>query len=148
VGIETVAIAALAGGSAMSSLSSSRKEAKGVVRQGELEAANLGQKVIRDVATQKSSFLNSGFTLEGTPTFALTEMLDTGLADVNQIKNNYTSKSKNIIAKGRTDAIKSIASAFSGASMGGSSLGMANSANTMFGSSVFGSDLGTPWVGA
>jgi len=156
MGIETVIIAGLTAASAYSSLDKSRKDAKSIVREGELVAANKAKETNYKAAKLTSSFLNSGLTLEGTPMNVLDSVFNTGMDDIGQIRNNYNTKSKNTIAAGRTEAIKSIAQGAmsygaGGGFGGGGSSGIASTPNqgwafsngTMQGTST-GSSM--PWL--
>jgi len=179
MGIETALILGFAAFSAHQQVSAAEKQSKLVnekaaasakadvargeatTKQGSLEAKNKAQQVQLKAASQKSSFLNSGITLEGTPMSAISGTFDTGIKDVSQILENtritaanYTTNAKNtvkfgameganIMAEGRSAAIGTLVNAGMGMA-GGSSFsniggkaqsGMAQSglANTSFG---------------
>lgn len=136
MGIETIAFAALTGLSAIQSINQSKKEAAATVREGELATKEKAKEVRYKAARQTVSFLNSGLTLEGTPNAVIGETYSTGLEDINNIRSNYNTKSKNIISAGRTEAIGKIASGFGNFAMGGG------------GGSMFGSTMSQPAFGA
>lgn len=123
MGIETILFAALTGLSAISKMNAAEKQAKQTVREGELVAKEKAKEIRYKVARQTSSFLNSGLTLEGTPNIVIGETFSTGLEDINNIRNNYNTKSKNLISAGRQEAISTIAGGFASAGMGGGSMG-------------------------
>ncbi|MCK5612050.1 hypothetical protein KAR91_59820 [Candidatus Pacearchaeota archaeon] len=104
---------------AFSSISQSKEEAKAVTREGELATKEKAKEIRHRAARQTVSFLNSGLTLEGTPSDILGETYKVGLEDIKNIRQGYNTQSKNIIAKGRMDAISGIVSSFGQASMGG-----------------------------
>lgn len=122
MGVETAIIIGLSAASAVGQISNAKREAKDVVKQGNLETANKAKQVIARTAAAQSSFLNSGLTLEGTPSGALNSMFDSGIADIQQIGSNYNSKAKSIISQGRTAALGTLAGAFAGASFGSGGL--------------------------
>lgn len=120
MGIETILFAAFTGLKAISQMNAAKKQAKQVVQEGEVVAKEKAKQVRYAAARQTSSFLNSGLTLEGTPSVVIGETFSTGLEDINQIRNNYNTKSKNLISAGRQEAISTIVGSFAGSSMGGS----------------------------
>jgi hypothetical protein len=93
--------------------------------------ANKAIEVKRKAAAAKSSFLNSGLTLEGTPMGAIMGIYNTGEQDISQIGNVYNAKSKSIISSSRSKMITDIATSVAGASLGG-----------LDGLSNFGTDVG------
>lgn len=129
MGIETIAFAALTAMSAISKISAGKQQAKAAIQEGNINAANKAKETRYKAARQTLSFLNSGLTLEGTPSSVVDDTYATGIADTNQIISNANSKSKNIIAQSRSEAISTIASSFAGAGMGSS---MSGSMGSMF----------------
>lgn len=103
-------------------MSAAKSEAKAVVKQGTLAAKNKATETIVGAAKLRSSFLNSGLTLEGTPNAVVQGAYTTGMDDISQIADNANTKSKNIMSSARTKAITSLitsaAGAFSGSSLG------------------------------
>ncbi len=132
MGIETalIATAVLSAASAVSGIQTANKAAKAKVQEGNLVLANKAKEIKAKASKAKVGFLNSGLTLEGGPTLAIDSIFDTGLEDINQIRTNYNTASKNIISEGRTKALEKLASAAgsfamgSGMSMGGTSAGL------------------------
>jgi hypothetical protein len=122
MGIETALFAAASIASARATTSAAKSEAKAVVKQGTLAAKNKATETIVGAAKIRSSFLNSGLTLEGTPSAVIRGAYTTGMDDVTQIAENANTKSKNIMGAARTKAITSLISSAAGA-WGGSSLG-------------------------
>lgn len=122
MGIETALFAAASIAGARATTSAAKSEAKAVVKQGTIAAKNKATETIVGAAKLRSSFLNSGLTLEGTPTAVITGAYTTGLEDINQIADNANTKSKNIVSAARTKAITSLISSAAGA-WGGSNLG-------------------------
>lgn len=118
MGWETLIFAAFTGLKAVSQMNAAKKEAKATVREGELVAKEKAKEVRQKVARQTVSFLNSGLTLDGTAQDILGETYSTGIADINNIRTNYTNKGKSQIAAGRTAAIGTIASAAGGMAAG------------------------------
>lgn len=102
---------------AASQVSSAKQQAKATIQQGNIAAANKAQEVQRKAASQRVSFLNSGLTLEGTPMKVIESTFNTGLEDINQIGANANMAAKNQISAGRSAAISSLASGFSGVAM-------------------------------
>lgn len=148
MGWETLIFAALTGLKAVSQMNNAEKMAKQTVREGEIVAKEKAKEVRYKVARQTSSFLNSGLTLEGTPQDVIGETFSTGLDDINKIRSNYTTKSKNYISQGRTEAIGTIASAFmpSMGSMGGSMGSMFETAGSYLPESSIMKLNGTPFA--
>lgn len=110
--------------------------AAAISKEGSLAAKNKAQQVALKAASQQSSFLNSGLTLEGTPMAVIQGTFDTGLEDVNQILENYGTQSKNLTrqatntlkvgqsqansaySSGRAEALGTLAGSVSGMSFG------------------------------
>lgn len=145
MGWETIVFAALTGLKAVSQMNAAEKMAKSTVREGELVAKEKAKEIRYKVARQTSSFLNSGLTLEGTPQDVIGETFSTGLEDINNIRGNYTAKAKNIISQGRSEAIGTIASAFSGTALGGSMGSMFDAGVAGTKSWMSGTGFGTGW---
>lgn len=104
---------------AASQASAAKQQAKATIQQGNIASANRAQEIARKAATQRVSFLNSGLTLEGTPMNVIESTFNTGLQDLNQISSNYNKAAKNQISAGRSAALSSLASSFSGIDFGG-----------------------------
>ena len=81
------------------------------MRKGELETKNKAKEVARKTGQVKTSFLQSGLTLEGTPETSLAGIFDAGLEDIKLIKSNTDTQAKNIISAARTNAILGLATA-------------------------------------
>lgn len=161
MGLETALIAAavaggaasLAGGfiSANQAKKQGAREARAAVEQGDLVARNESIKTIARAAQQKTSFLNAGVYLEGTPAGVLASTFNTGLEDVNRIQSNAQTMARNSVAAARSKAISSIISGVTGAAasagaafgtsalMGGGAAGGAGG-----GASVFGAPTTSP----
>lgn len=123
MGIETAIIVGLAAASAAAAIQQGRKEAKAVTRQAAAETLQQAKKTQLQTSKAKVSFINSGLTLEGTPQLSLEGILNAGMEDINMIAANANTRSKNIMAKARTDAILGLAKTGVGAAMGGFSGG-------------------------
>lgn len=87
-----------------------KAEANAKVQEGTIAAKNKAKETLVNTARLQSSFLNSGLTLDGTPRSVIDAEFNQGLEDTNQIISNTNSVSKNIINKGRTQALSTIAS--------------------------------------
>ena len=145
MGIETLLIVGLAAASAASSMSNAKDEAKSVVEQANIDAKNSSKKTILKAAQQRSSFLNSGLLLEGTPLAAIDDTFNIGIQDIDQITSNANAKSKNIVSSARTEALTSLAgtamgSVGSGSLFGGSTSTASGASGGMFSNSTRSSD--------
>lgn len=120
MGIETIALIGLATASVVSGMSNARDEAKSVIEQGNIDAKSSGKRTVLKAAQQRSSFLNSGLLLEGTPLAAIDDTFNIGIQDIDQISSNANKKSKNIISSARTQALMTLAT--TAATVGGGSL--------------------------
>lgn len=105
MGIATAALLGLTAVGGLSGISDAKKNAKAIAAQGEQDALTSAQATQQKVSRAKVSFLNSGFTLEGTPMAALGGILNAGFQDVNNIAVNANSKAKNLVSAARTKAI-------------------------------------------
>lgn len=123
MGIETILFAAFTGLKAISQMNAAKKQASAVVREGEIVAKEKAKEIRYKAARQTQSFLSSGLTLEGTAQDILGETYSTGIEDIENIRANYTTKSKSIFAEGRTKAIEGIVNDFGGAKAIAGSMG-------------------------
>lgn len=123
---------------ANSELKQAENQAEGVVAQANLDAKNKAEETRQRAARAKVSFLNSGVTLEGTASSAISGMFASGLADVNLISSNANTQSKNIMSQARTKAITDIG--MSVATMGMNYGGAAGGSQTALGSTTFGTN--------
>jgi len=117
---------ALAGLQARQTIQQGKQQAKAVTQRAELDARNKALEVKRRTAALQSSFLSSGFELEGTPISSITGIFDTGIADINQIGINANKQSKNIMQNARSNALEGLlsAAASSGISSGANPAGL------------------------
>ena len=120
MGVETLSFLSLGLGlfQAHSGIGAAEDQAEAVVAQGNLQAEDRARRVRLNAATQQSSFLNSGLTLDGTPMSVIQNTFDVGISDINQITSNANKQSKNILSQARTQAITQIAGAAIGAAGG------------------------------
>ena len=135
MGIETAIIMAAVSTAigAVSTMSSAKKQAKSVVQQANIAADNTAKKTALRAASAKTSFLNSGLTLEGTPMTSINEMYTTGLADIAQIRSNADTQSKNIMSQARMSVFKDIASSAAGQAAGSYMTGANSPINSVTG---------------
>lgn len=148
MGLETIAIIGLSLLQANQQMRTAESQAKATVRQGELAAGEKAKETRLRAARVQSSFLNSGLTLEGTPMMAIQDTFSTGLADVDQIRENANASSKNIISQGRAEALGTIASSVSGSFGSGDLFGGSSGFTVPFtGSAPSISDGGLPMPG-
>lgn len=108
MGLEILA-AALTIGSIYQGLETAEDEATAQVREGELKSKELGKSIAARAARQKTSFLSSGFALEGTPSAVIGSTFRTGKEDVNQLISNYESRANLTMSRARSGALKSLA---------------------------------------
>lgn len=125
MGVDPISIALIAASvySAGTTLKNAKSQAKAVTATAETNAQNKAIQTAAKAAYQRTSFLSSGFTLEGTPTSVLNSTYYTGRQDINQIISNANIQSKNIMSQARSSAIESLMST---AAMSGISSGFGN----------------------
>lgn len=115
MGLETIAFVALTAFKASSSLKAGKEQGKAIAQnataqaqlaidQGNFASKEKAKEIRAKAARQTSSFLNSGITLEGTPSTVIGETFSTGLEDLDQIKKNSETQANNIINSGRSGA--------------------------------------------
>lgn len=119
MGIETALFIGFQALSAVSSIKQSKAQAKAVIAEGNIAAANKAKEVQLKAARLQSSFLTSGLTLEGTPMSVIESTFDTGIEDIQQIRSNYGNQAKNIISAGRSEALGKLASGAQGLDFSG-----------------------------
>jgi len=159
MGIETMI--ALSVGSGIMGAVSANKQAKAnadaAVQQGNLELAKMKKQATAlqkatasQVGSQKTSFLSSGLSLEGTPSDVMTETYDTGIEDLldlnTDMKNtasSYNQQAKNYITQGRSEALNSLVSGFSSAALMGYNAGYFKGDGFGLGSNTITAEYGT-----
>lgn len=115
----SMTVIALSAASAATTMKNAKAKSKAITRQAELDASNTATKTAAKAAYQKTSFLSSGFTLEGTPMSVLESTFTTGKQDINQIIANANTQSKNVISSARSKALGTLASSAALQSLGG-----------------------------
>jgi len=132
VGLEVAVALAIAG--AIQTINQGKSNARGIAHQGRIEAEKTATRTKARAAQQKSSFLASGVTLEGTPMAALDSTFTMGIADTNQVIANANRSSRNVLGRAYSTAFKDLA-------MTGATVGMAGGfgASTGAGTSTGGS---------
>lgn len=94
--------------------SNAKAQADSIIAEGNIQTKNKAREVMARAGAQRVSFLNSGLTLEGTPTNVIDQTFKTGLEDINQIGANYNNKAKTVVSAARTSAISGLASSLGG----------------------------------
>lgn len=122
MGWETLAIVGFQALSSAQGMSAANKEAKGITAQGAFYAKQAADKTVQGTGKLKTSFLQSGLTLDGGPMDVLTQAFNKGYTDINQIKTNADNAAKNVVSAARSKALMSLAGSAAGA-FGGSSFG-------------------------
>lgn len=114
MGAETALFAALTLGSGIVSAraqqASGKAEARALIEEGNINAANKAKQTKARADAQRVSFLNSGLELEGTPQNVIDSTLVTGLEDVGQIATNYNRAASNRLTAARSAAIGNLMS--------------------------------------
>ena len=82
---------------------------KSIIREGEQTSENLARSTRAKVATQKTAFLNSGLTLEGTPLDVIEQEFDFGITDIERTLENANIQASSAVKAGRAAAIQTIA---------------------------------------
>jgi len=120
MGIETAIIIGLVAAKGALDVAQAKKEAKGVTSEAEQQADARARDAVKRGSTAKTSFLNSGFELEGTPELSITSILNAGQQDINTIGKNANAKSASIMSAARNKVYKDIFSAGANSMMGSS----------------------------
>lgn len=128
MGIDPISIAliGMSVASAANTMKNAKSQTKAISRNAELEAKNKATQTAAKAAYQKTSFLSSGFTLEGTPMAVLDSTFTTGKQDINQIIGNANMQSKNIMSQARSSALKTLADSTALQSLGGNMMDTAS----------------------
>lgn len=108
---------------AQQSIKAAQGQAKAITRQANLDAANKAKELRRRTALVQSSFLSSGFELEGTPITSLTGIFDEGIADIQQIGANANMRAKNLVRNARNEAIGNLMTTAAMSGFGASGFG-------------------------
>lgn len=144
MGVGAAVVAGLSLASAVGNYNASKSEARNIVKQGNIAMDRRADEIKALAAKQRVSYLQAGLELEGTPQAVISDTYNTGIEDVNAIRESTNQQSKNIITKARAKLVGDIAStAVSAYSMSG--LGVENMGQTSgglnFGSTEFAQGL-------
>ena len=108
MGIETAILIGLTAASAVSTVQEGKRQAKAQAEAGAFQADQLAKSTKLKASRQKTAFLNSGITLEGTGAFALEETFETGIQDVAQLQTNVNTQAKNTMFAARNSALQQV----------------------------------------
>lgn len=75
------------------------QQANAVAAEGALKARERSRQIAKLGSQQKTSFLQSGVTLQGTPMNVLSDTYKTGREDIDLLKKNYEAKTGSLIAQ-------------------------------------------------
>lgn len=75
------------------------QQANVVATEGAIKARERSKQIARLGSQQKTSFLQSGITLQGTPMNVLSDTYKTGREDIDLTKKNYEAKTGSLIAQ-------------------------------------------------
>lgn len=152
MGVEVLAIAgaigSIAGGAMQASAArkQSEREARALAAEGEIATRNKAREVNLKTSAQRVSFLNSGFTLEGTPMNILEDTFRVGMEDVTQLRSNYQTAASNVLKSGRARAQSSMLGGIVQAASFGA-MGFKGAPSTSMGSDIFGTASTAPIIG-
>lgn len=142
MGVGAAVVAGLSLASAVGNYNASKSEARNVVKQGNIAMDRRADEIKALAAKQRVSYLQAGLELEGTPQAVISDTYNTGIEDVNAIRESTNQQSKNIITKARAKLLGDIAkTAVSAWSMG------AGSGASSFSASSGAVSSGGEWVG-
>lgn len=109
MGWETLAIAGYSALNAENTLKTGKAAAKAAVQQGDYQVQQTADQTLRSAGTLKTSFLQSGLSLEGAPMDVLTQAFAKGQTDIGRIATNANATAKNDINSARTKALEGLA---------------------------------------
>jgi len=122
MGIETIALLAISGLKAYSTVKTAKNKSKMIAHNAEIKANRRSKDVRLKMARARSSFLNSGIEMSDTPLNSIQEMGTIGLEDIENIRTTATSRIKNIMSSARMTAFTELAgtafTAFGGGTAG------------------------------
>lgn len=146
MGVAAAVYVGLSAASAIGSYNQSKSQARQAIKQGEIAMKNRADEIRSLAAKQRVSYLASGLELEGTPNAVIADTYNTGIEDVNAIRESANQQSKNILTAARAkllgDMAKTAVSAYSmGAGSGIENMGQ-TAGVTDFGSESFAQSVG------
>lgn len=142
MGVAAAVYVGLSAASAIGSYNQSKSQARQAIKQGEIAMKNRADEIRSLAAKQRVSYLASGLELEGTPNAVIADTYNTGIEDVNAIRESANQTSKNILTAARAKLLGDIAkTAVSAYSMG------AGSGASSFDASSGAMSSGGEWVG-
>lgn len=111
MGIETISLIAAVGTTAFSAINTmtqAKQQAKATVQEANLNMKNKARETALKAASVKTSFLNSGLTLDGTPASSIDDVFNVGLADIDLLRTNANRASKNIMSSARMSVLSDV----------------------------------------
>lgn len=120
MGVETAIIIGLTVAKGAMDVAQAKREAKGVTAEAKQQAEARARDAVKRGSTAKTSFLSSGFEIEGTPELSIASILNAGQQDINTIGKNANTKSANIMSAARNKVYKDVLSMGMNSMMGSS----------------------------
>lgn len=103
-----IVTAALGTASAVGKFNQAKSDARGLRREAEQKMEQRKQEILKLAATQKVGYVQAGVELEGTPQAVIQDTYDTGIADVNAIKDSYQQTIKNQMTAARAELLSNL----------------------------------------
>lgn len=103
-------VAGLGVASAIGNYNQSKSQARQTIKKAEIDMQNRANEIRALAARQRVSYLQAGLELEGTPNAVITDTYNTGIADVNAIRDSANQTAKNIRKQARAKLLGDLAS--------------------------------------
>lgn len=110
MGVEVAIAAAIASAAygGFSSYQAAKEEQKANTKTAENTAENIRRQTAQKVANLQSSFLSSGFLLEGSPSELIQQTYDVGQEDITRVFANTAAANQALAKKARNSVVQSL----------------------------------------
>jgi hypothetical protein len=95
--------------SAIGNYNASKQQVKQLRKEANIQAQNRADDILALAATQRVRYLSAGLELEGTPQAVITDTYNTGIADIQAIRDSYNTQISNVKKTARAQLLGSLA---------------------------------------
>lgn len=122
--------------SAIGNYNASKQTVKQLRKEANIKAQNRADDIMALAATQRVRYLSAGLELEGTPQAVITDTYNTGIAEIQAIRDSYNTQISNVKKAARAQLLGSLANTavsaygmYAQANMGATTESMSGNAN-------------------
>ena len=95
--------------SAIGNYNASKQQVKQLKKEAAIKADNRADEILSLAATQRVRYLSAGLELEGTPQAVITDTYNTGIEDIQAIRDSYNTQISNVKKTARAQLLGGLA---------------------------------------